>query len=65
MRRYFVLKSSSRSLVPVIVMLLSAIPFYYCDGIVINIAYMALAIGAIIAACNKELRDLLLSKFSK
>ena len=36
-----------------------------CDGIVINIAYMALAIGAIIAACNKELRDLLLSKFSK
>lgn len=65
MRRYFVLKSSRRSLVPVIVMLLSAIPFYYCDGIVINIAYMALAIGAIIAACNKELRDLLLSKFSK
>ena len=65
MRRYFVLNSSSRSLVPVIVMLLSAIPFYYCDGIVINIAYMALAIGAIIAACNKELRDLLLSKFSK
>ena len=65
MRRYFVLKSSSRSLVPVLVMLLSAIPFYYCDGIVINIAYMALAIGAIIAACNKELRDLLLSKFSK
>lgn len=65
MRRYFVLKSTSRSLVPVIVMLLSAIPFYYCDGIVINIAYMALAIGAIIAACNKELRDLLLSKFSK
>lgn len=65
MRRYFVLKSSSRSLVPVIVMLLSAIPFYYCDGIVINTAYMALAIGAIIAACNKELRDLLLSKFSK
>lgn len=65
MRRYFVLKSSRRSLVPVIVMLVSAIPFYYCDGIVINIAYMALAIGAIIAACNKELRDLLLSKFSK
>ena len=65
MRRYFVLKSSRRSLVPVLVMLLSAIPFYYCDGIVINIAYMALAIGAIIAACNKELRDLLLSKFSK
>lgn len=65
MRRYFVLKSSRRSLVLVIVMPLSAIPFYYCDGIVINIAYMALAIGAIIAACNKELRDLLLSKFSK
>lgn len=65
MRHYFVLRSSRRSLVPVAVMLVSAIPFYYCDGVVINIAYMALAIGAIIAACNKELRDLILSKFTK
>lgn len=65
MRHYFVLKSSRRSLVPVVVMLVSAIPFYYCDGVVINIAYMTLAIGAIIAACNKELRDLILSKFTK
>lgn len=65
MRHYFVLRSSRRSLVPVVVMLVSAIPFYYCDGAVINIAYMALAIGAIIAACNKELRDLILSKFTK
>ena len=65
MRHYFVLRSSRRSLVPVVVMLVSAIPFYYCDGIVINIAYMTLAIGAIIAACNKELRDLILSKFTK
>lgn len=65
MRHYFVLRSSRRSLVPVVVMLVSAIPFYYCDGAVINIVYMALAIGAIIAACNKELRDLILSKFTK
>jgi len=65
MRHYFVLRSSRRSLVPVVVMLVSAIPFYYCDGVVINIAYMTLAIGAIIAACNKELRDLILSKFTK
>ncbi len=65
MRHYFVLRSSRRSLVPVAVMLVSAIPFYYCDGVVINIAYMTLAIGAIIAACNKELRDLILSKFTK
>lgn len=65
MRHYFVLRSSRRSLVPVAVMLVSAIPFYYCDGVVINIVYMALAIGSIIAACNKELRDLILSKFTK
>ncbi len=65
MRHYFVLRSSRRSLVPVVVMLVSAIPFYYCDGVVINIVYMTLAIGAIIAACNKELRDLILSKFTK
>ena len=65
MRRYFTLKIDHRIIAPVIVMLLSAIPFYYCDKAWLDIVYMLAALGCIAAACGKELRDTLLSKFAK
>ena len=65
MRRYFVLKISQRAIIPIIVMLLSALPFFYLENIWLNIAYMIVALVCIIAVCNKELRDLILSKFTK
>lgn len=65
MRRYFTLKIDHRIIAPVMVMLLSAVPFYYCDKAWIDIVYMLAALGCIAAACGKELRDTLLSKFAK
>lgn len=65
MKRYFVLKVDKRVLVPVAVVLLSAIPFYYSPGKWFDIAYMIVALAIIAWSCGKDVRDLLLSKFNK
>ena len=65
MRRYFVLKIGKLTAVPVAVMLVSALPFYHTQGIWLNMLYMILALACIIASCDKDVRDLILSKFTK
>ena len=65
MKRYFTLKIDHRITVPVIVMLLSAVPFYYSDKVWMDVVYMLAALCCIATACDKELRDTLLSKFAK
>lgn len=65
MRRYFVLKINRRTLVPIVIILLSAIPFYYCHNTLLDIAFMVLALVCIAASCSRDLRDLLLAKFRK
>ena len=65
MRRYFVLKIGKLTVVPVAVMLVSALPFYHTQGIWLNMLYMILALACIIASCDKDVRDLILSKFTK
>lgn len=65
MRRYFILKIDRRCIIPVVVMLLWAIPFYYSPNVLFDIVFMAIALGCIVWACGKELRELLLSKFTK
>ena len=65
MRRYFVLKIGKLTIVPVAVMLVSALPFYHTQGIWLNMLYMILALACIIASCDKDVRELILSKFTK
>ena len=65
MKRYFVLKIDKRTAIPVVVIVLSVIPFYYNPGAWFDIAYMLVALGVIAWFCGKELRDGLLSKFTK
>ena len=65
MKRYFILKFNKRTLVPIIVILLSAIPFYYSPKAWTNIVFMVIAIAVVLWSCGKELRDGLLSKFTK
>ncbi|MBR5673241.1 MAG: oligosaccharide flippase family protein [Muribaculaceae bacterium] len=65
MRRYFVLRIDRRCIVPVALMLLWAIPFYTSPNWLVDIAFMFIALGVIIWASGKELRDQLLSKFIK
>ncbi len=65
MRRYFVLKIGKLTAVPVAVMLVSALPFYHTQGIWLNMLYMILALACIIASCDKDVRELILSKFTK
>lgn len=65
MRRYFILKIGKLTAVPVAVMLVSALPFYHTQGIWLNMLYMILALACIIASCDKDVRELILSKFTK
>ena len=65
MRRYFVLKIGKLTAVPVAVMLVSALPFYHTQGIWLNMLYMILALACIIASCDKDVKELILSKFTK
>ncbi len=65
MKRYFVLKIYPRILVPVAVILLSAIPFYYSPSPWLDIAFMVVALALIVWSCGKEFRDLLLAKIIK
>ena len=65
MKRYFILKIDKRSAVPVLVVLLSAIPFYYSPSMWFDVAFMVAALAVIAWACGKELREMLLSKIAK
>ena len=65
MKRYFTLKVDKRVAVPVVVVLVSAIPFYYSPGTWFDIAFMIVALAVIAWSCGKDVRDLLLSKFNK
>lgn len=65
MKRYFVLRISRRTAVPVVIMLLSVIPFYQSHNPWIDIAFMVIALAAIVLASGKEFRDLVLAKFIK
>lgn len=65
MRRYFVLSINRRSIIPVALMLLCAVPFYYSPNALADIVFMVIALVCIIWACGKELRAQLLSKFIK
>ena len=65
MKRYFVLKMEARTAIPVAVMLLSALPFYYSHSIVIDILFSVAAILFLAWLYRNELRDLWQSKIIK
>ena len=65
MKRYFTLKINPRILVPVAVIMLSAVPFYYSHNAWIDICYMVVALALIVWSCGKEIRSIILSKFNK
>ena len=65
MKRYFKLDVARRTIVPVLVMLVSALPFYYNTAIWLDIVFVIVAFVTIIWACGKVFRDQLLSKFAK
>ena len=65
MKRYFTLKFDRRTIIPIIVILASALPFYYNHNVLIDITFMLIALAVIAMSCSKEIRDLLLAKFIK
>ena len=65
MRRYFILRIGRLTAVPVAVMLVSAIPFYSNLHWWGDIIFMLAAIACIAGACDKDIRELLLSKITK
>ena len=65
MKRYFVLKIHYRVLVPVAMVLLSAVPFYFSTNPLLDIAFMVVALLIIVWACGRDARAMLLSKFTK
>ncbi|MBQ3363875.1 MAG: oligosaccharide flippase family protein [Muribaculaceae bacterium] len=65
MKRYFILKINKRVLVPITMVILSAIPFYFSPGAWADIAFAAAALALIVWSCGKDTRDLIISKFTK
>lgn len=65
MKRYFTLKFDKRTCVPVCVMLIYVLPFYFVHSLWLDIVLVITALAIIIWACGKDLRDLLLAKFAK
>ena len=65
MKRYFTLKIDKRVVMPVLVVLLSAIPFYFNANPWLDMAFMVVALALIMWSCGREIRDLILSKFTK
>ena len=65
MKRYFILKINKRVLVPITMVMLSAIPFYFSPGAWADIAFAAAALALILWSCGKDTRDLIISKFTK
>ena len=65
MKRYFKLKIEKLTIVPVAVMLVSAIPFYSSLPWWADIIFMLVAMACIAGACGKDIRELLMSKITK
>jgi len=65
MKRYFTLKVSQRTSVPVITILLSFIPFYYNSNPLIDVIFTVAALVIITWSCNKEIRQFIFSKLPK
>jgi len=65
MKRYFTLQIDRRILVPIAIVLLSAIPFYFNTKAWVDITYMVVALALIVMSCGKETINAVLSKFTK
>ena len=65
MKRYFVLTLARRTAIPVVVMIVSVIPFYLSHSAWLDLAYMVVALAAIVMGCDKDIRAFLLSKLLK
>ncbi|MBR5169561.1 MAG: oligosaccharide flippase family protein [Muribaculaceae bacterium] len=65
MKRYFTLTVNPRIIIPISIVALSAIPFYFNGKVWVDIAFMVLALVLILWSCGKEIRSLVLSKFTK
>ena len=48
MKRYFILKIDKRTAVPILMMLLSIVPFYFNDNKLVDIAFMVAAIALMV-----------------
>ena len=65
MKRYFTLKFDRRTLIPIIVLLACAFPFYCNHNALLDITFMIIALSIIAFACSKDVRDLILAKIIK
>jgi len=65
MKRYFVLKIDVRVVVPIVVILVSAVPFYLSSNSWYDIAFMLVALAIIAWSSDREMREMLLSKILK
>ena len=65
MKRYFVLRVDHRAVIPALIGIGSAVPFYHCHNIVIDLAFMVAAVAVMAWVCRKELREQVLAKITK
>lgn len=65
MKRYFTLTMKRRTFIPILLMVLSAIPFYFSPNMAIDILFMVAAIALLIWVCRKELHELVIAKITK
>lgn len=65
MKRYFILKIDKRTAVPILMMLLSIVPFYFNDNKMVDIAFMVAAIALMAWMCRHELREQIVAKITK
>jgi len=65
MKRYFTLKMSQRTIVPIMTILLSFFPFYYNSNHLVDIAFMIAALAVVVLSCDKEIRQFIFSKLIK
>ena len=65
MRRYFTLTMKRRTIIPILLMAVSAIPFYFSHNMAIDITFMVAAIALLIWVCRKELHELVIAKITK
>jgi Membrane protein involved in the export of O-antigen and teichoic acid len=65
MKRYFTLTMKRRTIIPILLMAVSAIPFYFSHNMAIDITFMVAAIALLIWVCRKELHELVIAKITK
>ena len=65
MKRYFTLTMKRRTIIPILLMAVSAIPFYFSHNMAIDITFMVAAIAMLIWVCRKELHELVIAKITK